>query len=253
MALQNFNKISISLHNANDPIMKKLFAKEGDRNGRELEVQLNDGHSLQSANNLNLRLYWKHLAQGNQGIEPFEKDDNGDGLFNVTYPDSMMNAGNVEAWIQIQDGSKLIGSVNVLIVIQGSGFDAMAVVASDDYKALNDALNEVNRWQSQIDVIKNNLQQQADALLRGEEAKFDALEAEYRNTIDGLRTQFNDAVANLTVDSELITARTSTETGDSYETVGERLDEIETMIVLENHKAYFELANGRPRLRLEEI
>lgn len=253
MSFEKFNKVEITLRHADEPIMRKLFAKEGDRNGRELQVKLIDGSVVKNFAGLSLRLFWRHLDVGNQGIEPFEKVPNESGLYNVTYPDSMMNAGNVEAWIQIQDGNDLIGSVNALIAVQGSGFDALAVVASDDYKALNDALNEVNRWQSQIDAIKDNLQQQADALLSGEEAKFDDLEAEYRNTIDGLQTQFNDAMANLTVDSELITARTSTQTGDSYDTVGERLDEMETMFVLENHKAYFELADGQPRLRLEEI
>ena len=56
-----------------------------------------------------------------------------------------------------------------------------------------------------------------------------------------------------TMYSEVTAGRTSTVTGDSYATVGNRLDEMETMTVIGNHKAYFEIKDGRPRLRLEEI
>ena len=56
-----------------------------------------------------------------------------------------------------------------------------------------------------------------------------------------------------TMYSEVTAGRTSTVTGDSYSTIGKRLDEMETMTVIGNHKAYFEIKDGRPRLRLEEI
>lgn len=143
MSFNKFNKVEIILRDANEPILRKLFAKEGDYNGRELQVKIIDGGAVKDLSNLSLRLYWKHLNMKNQGIEPFDATDASKGVFEVTYPNNMMNEGNVLVWIQIYNNDTLIGTPNTIIEVEGSGFDAVAAVASDDYKALNDALLRV--------------------------------------------------------------------------------------------------------------
>lgn len=253
MSLENFRKIRIALHDSNDPVLRKLVAKEGDRNGRELEVQLTNRNVLENQTGVTLQFYWHNLRVGNQGIKKFNTVDSSRGLFKVAYPDSMLNAGNVSCYVQIQDGQKITNTRTFTVLVEGSGFDAQTVIASDDYQALNDALIEVNRYQSQISDILDDLKRQGDNLRESERIKFEQLFNDIRPQIDGLEQQFNDAVANLTQDSEVITARTSTETGDSYASLGARLDEVETMTVLGSHKGYFEMDNGQPRIRLEEI
>lgn len=253
MALDNFRKIQIILNRADEPIYRKLIASEGDRNGRELEVQLTNHYVLADLPGVKLRLYWKHSKLGNQGIEPFQAVDSSKGLFKVTYPNTMLNVGNVNCSIEIQDGNKFTRTRTFTVLVEGSGFNAQTAIASDDYQALNEALIKIQKYQTQIDSIKADLVRQGENLIGSERTKFEQLFNEIQPQMDGLEQQFNDAMANLTQDSEVIAGRTSTTTGESYSTIGKRLDEMEVMTVLENHKAYFEIKDGRPRLRLEEI
>lgn len=253
MTLENFRKIRITLHESNAPVLRKLIAKEGDRDGRELEIQLINRSVLENQSDVSLRFYWRNLRMGNQGIENFDVVDRSEGLFKVAYPTSMLNAGNVSCYVQIIDGQKITNTRTFTVLVEGSSFDAQTVIASDDYQALNDALIEVNRYQTQISNILDDLKSKGDNLRESERTRFEQLFNDFAPKIDGLQTQFNEAVANLTQDSEVITARTSTETGDSYDSLGARLDEVETMTVLGSHKGYFEIENGQPRIRLEEI
>lgn len=253
MTLENFRKIRITLDDVNKPILRKIMAKEGDFNGRELELQIIDGHEFAELKNATVTLYWKHLAMGNSGNKNFLAVDRAKGIFSVTYPEAMLNAGNVLAYVSITMPGRVIPTTDFIITVEGSGFDAVAAVASNDFQALNEALLQINQYQAQIDSIKADLVRQGENLIGSERTKFEQLFNEIKPQMDGLEQQFNDAMANLTVDSEVITGRTSTVTGDSYGTVGKRLDEMETMTVLGNHKAYFEIKDGRPRLRLEEI
>lgn len=259
MALENFRKMRITLTNANEAIYQKIVAKEGDTGGRVLEVQLIDGLQKESLSSVQVILRWKHLRHGTQGDANFQVVDASKGVFKVTYPEAMLLAGHVQAFIQINVGGDIISTRNFTIFVEGSGFDAQTAIASDDYQALNEALIEVNKYQSQIDSIKNNLQNQADALLRDEKAEFDDLQANYEPLLLGLQSQFDDVMANLTVDSELIAIRTSTTTGKSYSTASNRLDDMEDRQVVEDVDTEdrflmsLEVSNGTPRLKVEEI
>lgn len=253
MSLENFRKIRITLNDVNKPILRKIVAKEGDSNGRELELQIIDGHEYPELANATVTLYWKHLAMGNSGNKNFTAVDRSKGIFSVTYPEAMLNAGNVLAYVSISMPGRVIPTVDFIITVEGSGFDAVAAVASNDFQALNDALRQVSQYQAQIDDILDDLRRQGENLVGSERTRFEQLFNEIQPQMDGLEQQFNDAMANLTQDSEVIAGRTSTTTGESYSTIGKRLDEMEVMTVLENHKAYFEIKDGRPRLRLEEI
>lgn len=259
MSLENFRKVRIQLHRADEPILHKLVAKEGDYNGRELEVQLTNRYVLENQQDVTLRLYWRHLKHGNQGIENFEAVEVEKGLFKVNYPSSMLSAGLVQSWIQIQDGNKLITTNNFIITVEGSGFDAQTAIASDDYMALSEALIKINQYQSEIDAIKLNLENQVDAIIRSNQNDFNLMKEEYEPLLIGLQNQFDDVMANLTVDSELIATRSSTTTGRSYTAAGNRLDEMEERQIIHNldtnkrNIMSIEVKEGRPRIRLEEV
>lgn len=259
MSLENFRKVSIQLHGANDPVLKRLVANEGDYNGRQLEVQLTNRYVLESQQGVILRLYWRNLSLGNQGISDFDAKDAGKGLYIISYPESMLNAGNISCFIQIQDGERITNTQPFTVVVKGTGFSAQTVIASDQYTALNDALIQLSQYQNGIDAIKQNLQRQADALLSSEKAEFDQLQANYEPLLLGLQSQFDDVMANLTADSELIAARSSNTTGISYAVAGNRLDEMEKRQVISNrdtnqrHISSLEIKDGMPRLKLEEV
>lgn len=259
MSLENFRKITIQLHKSDDPILKRLVASEGDYNGRQLEVQLTNRYVLENQQGVILRLYWRNLRLGNQGISDFDVKDAEKGLYIISYPESMLNAGNVSCFIQIQDGTRITNTRPFTVVVKGTGFSAQTVIASDQYTALNDALIQLNQYQNDIDLIKQNLQSQADGLLSSEKAEFDQLQANYEPLLLGLQSQFDDVMANLTVDSELIAARSSNATGLNFTTTGNRLDEMEERQVVSNldtnqrHIVSLEIKDGMPRLKLEEV
>lgn len=258
--LEHFRKLRITLNHADRPIYKKLVAKEGDLAGRELEVQLVNGNVLENLNNVELVLYWKNLSMGNQGDKYFDVVDGSKGIYKISYPESMLNRGNVTCHIGIfQDGNRITNTLNFTVEVKGNGYGAQTAIASDDFQALNDALIKINKYQGDIDAIKQDIIQAGDSLISTERERIRDILNEINPKIEGLESQFNDAIANVTSDSEVIAGRSSTVTGEGYDTIGKRMDGIEEMQVANNldtnkkHKIYFEVEDGQPRLRLEEI
>lgn len=232
MSLKNFRTIDIVWQHSKMRFMKKLRVASSDDRGRILSVQVAGGQQLSS--DAGLRLYWKNRDDTN-GFHDFQLVNAEQNIYEIYYPrDLLKNVGEVKAWLHLTDNTGSITSEYFFVTVF-EGIDLNGIEASDSMRALTDALVQINEYQANIDNILSGL------------------EAEYANFTSGLQIQFNDAMANLTQDSEVIAGRTSTTTGESYSTIGKRLDEMEVMTVLENHKAYFEIKDGRPRLRLEEI
>lgn len=252
MSLENFRKVRIQLHRADEPILHKLVAKEGDYNGRELEVQLTNRYVLENQSGVTLRLYWRHLKHGNQGIRNFEAVDRSNGLFKVTYPNQMLSPGNVSCHVQIQDGDKIINTQTFTILVNGSGFNAQTAIASDDYSALNEAFVE-------MDKVKKDFENEFNSIRQNFIRQVNELVDDYEPKLQGLQNQFDDVIANVTVDSEVIAARTSTNTGESFTTIGNRLNDIELGSVIENvdsgerFKASLKIKDGQPYLEMEEV
>lgn len=200
MSLENFRKLKIRLDKANQPIIHKQITSEGDRNGRQLEVQLTNRYVLESQENVQLTLYWKHLRLGNQGMEPFETANASDGIFEVSFPQAMLNEGNVDCYIQIRDGNHFTNTRHFTVVVKGTGFDAQTVVASDDYKALNDALAQIRHYQDNIDEIMDDVGRELEKLriekendlndlYNSKETKLDNLHDNKASKLDDLHRQ----------------------------------------------------------------
>lgn len=260
MSLENFRKLRIVLDHIDRPIYQKTVAKEGDSNGRELEVQLVNLNVLENLSGVNLVLYWKNLAVGNQGDKDFEAVDRKKGKFRISYPEAMLNKGYVTCYVSVQqDGDKIMNTLNFTVEVEGSGYDANAAIASDDFQAMNDALLRINKYQADIDRIKNEIISAGDDLISSEKSRIRDILKDVKPKIEGLESQFNDAVANLTEDSEIITGRSSTVTGESYDTIGNRMDGMEERQLANNldsnkkHEVFLEIKDGQPRLKLEEI
>lgn len=222
---------------ASNKINQIFKASGGDQNGRGMEVVVTNNNIVEDLTDFNLYLGWKTKNNEHSGFDIFEPIDASSGVFKIKYTTGMLsNSGHLQvALILISNESERIESLPFIIDVTQSVVTDETIQSEDSFTALTEALAQINRYQADIDGILNGL------------------EAEYGAFTSGIQTQFNDAMANLTVDSELITARTSTATGDTFTTVGNRIDNAENMIILGNHKAYFEINNGYPRLRLEEI
>ena len=85
-----------------------------------------------------------------------------------------------------------------------------------------------NTEQVRLNGLHDAKQSKLDNLYTTEKAELDALEEDYAPKLQGIEAQFNDAIANLTQDSEVIIARTSLTTGKSHESLPTRLDYMES-------------------------
>ena len=134
--------------------------------------------------------------------------------------------------------------------------------------AQTDRTNQFNAVKSNFEGVVSTAKSQVEAniLETAVEEKFDGLEAEYATDLTEVKTQladnmalFNETIANVTVDSEVITARNSNSKGKTFTVLDERLEEIEsTQIINDAHtdKKYIvslEVFEGKPRLKLEEV
>lgn len=269
MALDSFRRVDFRLNKANDYIPDNFFAKEGDYNGRELVVQITNGSVVTETQGIQLILNWKHLNKGHSGNKYFEELDITKGIYKVSYPTQMLFAGKVSCFITIVDNEKITNTRNFNLKVE-AGADGNLIVAENDFSILQQALIQINQYQNQIDAIKADLVNQFDQLHDTQEARlnelydsekeeFDYLQANYAPLLQSLQSQFDNVIANVTIDSELIAVRSSGATGKSYDSAGNRIDDVENRQIIKNidngeiRVGFLEIENGRPRLRIEEV
>ena len=134
----------IRIDTINTRVYADLLAKEGDANGRGLLVTLTENGLMKDTSGITLILKWEHMSVGNQGLDNFEAVDPSKGLYKITYPTEMLNRGKVRAFIQIIDSGKLAGTRNIEITVDRGVGDDTAIVSSNSFTALAQALIDVN-------------------------------------------------------------------------------------------------------------
>lgn len=187
MSLDRFRSVDIRIDKADHYFMSSQFAKGGDYNGRTLVVQITNGGLIESQAGITVNLGWRHESVKNSGLDPFEVVDAAQGIFEISYPKEMLNPGRVTAVIQIIDGETITETKNFVIQVEKSPIDETSIVSSNSFTVLQEALVKTNR-------------------------------------VEGL---LNEAIANVTVDSEVITARNSTAKGKTFTVIDERIEEVE--------------------------
>lgn len=178
----------IKLDTINTQVFTDLLAKEGDAGGRGLKVTLTENGVVKNTTGIDLNLKWEHTSIADlQGLEPFEAVDLTKGIYKLKYPTNMLQKGTVKAFIQIIDNGGLAGSRNIKITVDSTVGDDTAIESSNEFAALVTALVKTNHMENLL----------------------------------------NEAIANVTVDSEVITARNSTAKGKTFTVLDERIEEIE--------------------------
>ena len=138
----------IRIDTINTRVFADLIAKEGDANGRGLLVTLTENGLMKDTTGITLILKWEHTSVGNQGLDNFEAVDLSKGLYKITYPTEMLNRGKVRAFIQIIDSGKLAGTRNIEITVDRGVGDDTAIVSSNSFTALAQALIDVTNLES---------------------------------------------------------------------------------------------------------
>lgn len=159
----NFYYQPLKIDSINTKVYGDFVAKEGDANGRGLLVTLTENGLQKDTTGITLNLKWAHTTvSGLQNIDPFESVDLTKGLYKITYPTDMLRKGKVDAFIQIIDSGKLIGSRNIKINVEATVGDDTAMESSNEFRALASALVEVNSWNARIDAVEADFIQRAN-------------------------------------------------------------------------------------------
>ena len=195
MSLSEFKRIDIRLDKANDYIPQRIYAKQGDANGRELYVQLTNNGEVANTTGTTLNLGWTHLATGGTGLDSFTTVDVSQGIYKHSFTTAFLQPGRVECSIQIVIGTDIVNSRTFIVDVAPSSFNEGAVASDNSFTALQDALTTVVHLDGRIDNI----------------------------------------VSGATQDSEVIDARFSNVTGNSFTNIGSRLDNFDERVdIFEN-------------------
>ena len=161
----NFYYQLLKIDSINTKVYGDFIAKEGDANGRGLLVTLTENGLQKDTTGITLNLKWAHTnVSGLQNLDPFEAVDLTKGLYKITYPTDMLRKGKVDAFIQIIDSGKLIGSRNIKINVEATVGDDTAIESSNEFRALASALVEVQGWNARIDDVEQGFIDKANNL-----------------------------------------------------------------------------------------
>ena len=161
----NFYYQPLKIDSINTKVYGDFVAKEGDANGRGLLVTLTENGLQKDTTGITLNLKWAHTTvSGLQNLDPFESVDLTKGLYKITYPTDMLRKGKVDAFIQIIDSGKLIGSRNIKINVEATVGDDTAIESSNEFRALASALVEVQSWTARIDDVEQEFIDKANNL-----------------------------------------------------------------------------------------
>ena len=100
----------INLDTVNTQVFTNLTSKVGDTNGRGLIVTLTENGLQKDTTGISLNLKWKHRSVVSQGLDNFDVVDLSKGVYKVTYPTEMNRSGLVDAFVQIVDSGKVVGT-----------------------------------------------------------------------------------------------------------------------------------------------
>lgn len=138
----------INLDTVNTQVFTNLTSKVGDTNGRGLIVTLTENGLQKDTTGISLNLKWKHRSVVSQGLDNFDVVDLSKGVYKITYPTEMNRSGLVDAFVQIVDGTKIVGTRNMIISVESTVGDDSAIESSNSFTALAQALIDVSNLES---------------------------------------------------------------------------------------------------------
>ena len=154
----------INLDTVNTQVFTNLTSKVGDTNGRGLIVTLTENGLQKDTTGISLNLKWKHRSVVSQGLDNFDVVDLSKGVYKITYPTEMNRSGLVDAFVQIVDSGKVVGTRNMIIIVEPTVGDDSAIESSNSFSALASALIEVQSWNDRIDDVEQDFIDRANNL-----------------------------------------------------------------------------------------
>ena len=174
-------------------------ASSGDTNGRKLGVQVLDDGLVVDLTNVQLYLAWEARNKKESSLDRFKVIDGSKGLFEIFYTTEMLsNKGNVTASLVLVDSVGRIESDAFNIMIKRSLVDDESIESENSFTALTEALIQINKYQSDIDGIKQDLVDESNQLITTEKAQLDALQLDYADRAETLEETYAPKLTEVT-------------------------------------------------------
>lgn len=126
------------------------YASEGDLNGRTANIQITERGKVGTISGLSINAVWTNFATGVTDITALELIDADTSVYRFTYPNHMMTAGRVEVKFQLIYNGKVSLTRPFIITVLPIKGNFTALIESQQFSALTQALNHVNQYDTEI-------------------------------------------------------------------------------------------------------
>ena len=151
-----------------DQVGKTFFENPEAKPGRIMRVQVVNAGIIEDLTGYTLNLGWTSVRDPSKfGLDAFDDVDITKGIFEIEYTSGMLtNVGPLNASLQLvpPGEGRPIESNNFKLTVKNSAINAEAIQSETSFKALENALVEVNSWNARIDEVEQEFKDRADAL-----------------------------------------------------------------------------------------
>ena len=151
-----------------DQVGKTFFENPEAKPGRIMRVQVVNAGIIEDLTGYTLNLGWTSVRDPSKfGLDAFDDVDITKGIFEIEYTSGMLtNIGPLNASLQLvpPGEGRPVESNNFKLTVKNSAINPEAIQGETSFKALENALVEVNGWNARIDVVEQEFKDRADAL-----------------------------------------------------------------------------------------
>lgn len=151
MELDKFKDVDLVIDHANDnTFIPKKFVSVGDVKGRTLTVQITNNGVAGALPGATMTAVWTNKASGITDMSAFNLIDASNSIFRLTYPNHMLTAGKVEMTLQVLYSGQTTTLKTFEITVQAVNGTFSALIESQQFSALAQALANVNQYDTEI-------------------------------------------------------------------------------------------------------
>lgn len=151
-----------------DQVGKTFFENPEAKPGRIMRVQVVNAGIVEDLTGYTLNLGWTSVRDPSKfGLDAFDDVDITKGIFEIEYTSGMLtNVGPLNASLQLvpPGEGRPIESNNFKLTVKNSAINAEAIQSETSFKALENALVEVNGWNTRIDDVEQDFIDRANNL-----------------------------------------------------------------------------------------
>lgn len=154
--MQELKRFTINLKSLDQDIKEPIVVGAGDADGLTLSVILTQEAAARLTPQTYLYLSWKHQQTTIEGLHVFTKVNDDPATWEIHYPQSMLQEGDVFACIKFIDEISISTTTNFIIHVLNDPNRAENFEDNDDYNIFKQAALELNNTNAAMQEVKNN-------------------------------------------------------------------------------------------------